>query len=91
MNTVKVSAEHDYEVLIGCDWSSVLIEKIHNRTRVAVIVSDQYSPDLSALKSLDCDLHVFEVPDGEDGKSSGVLLNLWNWYSSTCNYLGNFA
>lgn len=79
MNTVKVSAEHDYEVLIGCDWSSVLIEKFHNRTRVAVIVSDQYSPDLSALKSLDCDLHVFEVPDGEDGKSSGVLLNLWNW------------
>jgi len=79
MNTVKVSAEHDYEVLIGCDWSSVLVEKIHNCTRVAVIVSDQYSPDLSALKSLDCDLHVFEVPDGEDGKSSGVLLNLWNW------------
>ena len=79
MNTVKVSAEHDYEVLIGCDWSSVLIEKIHNRTRVAVIVSAEFSPDLSALKSLDCDLHVFEVPDGEDGKSSGVLLNLWNW------------
>ena len=71
MNTVKVSAEHDYEVLIGCDWNSVLIEKIHNRTRVAVIASDQYSPDLSALKSLHCDLHVFEVPDGEDGKSSG--------------------
>jgi hypothetical protein len=46
MNTVKVSAEHDYEVLIGCDWSSVLVEKIHNRTRVAVIVSAQYSPDL---------------------------------------------
>jgi hypothetical protein len=42
MNTVKVSAEHDYEVLIGCDWSSVLVEKIHNRTRVAVIVSAQY-------------------------------------------------
>ncbi len=79
MNTVKVSAEHDYDVLIGRDWSSVLVEKIHNRTRVAVIVSDQYSPDLSALKSLDCDLHVLEVPDGEDGKSSGVLLNLWNW------------
>ena len=79
MNTVKVSAEHGYEVLIGCDWSSVLVEKIHKRTRVAVIVSAQYSPDLSALKSLDCDLHLFEVPDGEDGKSSGVLLNLWNW------------
>ena len=79
MNTVKVSAEHDYEVLIGCDWSSALIQKIENRRRVAIIVSSQYSPDLSVLKSLDCDVHVFEVPDGEEGKSSGVLLNLWNW------------
>lgn len=79
MNTVKVSAEHDYEVLIGCDWTPVLIEKIQNRTRVAVIVSSHYSPDLSALQNLDCDLHLFEVPDGEDGKSSVVLLNLWNW------------
>ncbi|MBU6255445.1 MAG: 3-dehydroquinate synthase [Actinomycetales bacterium] len=79
MNKVKVSAEHDYEVLIGSDWAPVLITKIQERTRVAVIVSSQYSPDLSALKSLDCDLHVFKVPDGEDGKSSNVLLNLWNW------------
>jgi 3-dehydroquinate synthase len=79
MNSVKVSAEHDYEVLIGCDWTPILIEKIQTRTRVAVIVSSEYSPDLTALQSLDCDLHIFEVPDGEDGKSAGTLLNLWNW------------
>lgn len=79
MNSVKISAEHDYEVLIGCEWSSTLIEKIQTRTRVAVIVSSEYSPDLTALQSLDCDLHIFEVPDGEDGKSAGTLLNLWNW------------
>jgi len=79
MNSVKVSAEHDYEVLIGCEWSSSLIEKIQTRTRVAVIVSTEYSPDLTVLQSLDCDLHIFEVPDGEEGKSASTLLNLWNW------------
>lgn len=79
MNTVMVSAEHEYEVLIGCDWIPTLVEKIKARTRVAIIISTQYSPDISALKNLDCDVHVFQVPDGEDGKSSGVLLNLWNW------------
>jgi 3-dehydroquinate synthase len=79
MNTVQVSAEHEYEVLIGCDWIPILTEKIKDRTRVAIIISTQYSPDLTVLKTLDCDVHVFEVPDGENGKSSGVLLNLWNW------------
>lgn len=79
MNSVKVSAEHDYEVLIGCEWSSSLVEKIQTRTRVAVIVSSEYLPDLTALQSLDCDLHIFEVPDGEEGKSASILLNLWNW------------
>jgi len=79
MNTVKVSAERDYEVVIGCDWSSTLIERIKNRTRVAVIVSTNFSPDLTPLKNLDCEFHLFEVPDGEEGKSSSTLLNLWNW------------
>jgi 3-dehydroquinate synthase len=79
MNSVKVSAEHDYEVLIGCDWTPILIERIQARTRVAVIISSHYSPDLTALQSLDCDLHIFEVPDGEEGKSTATLLNLWNW------------
>jgi 3-dehydroquinate synthase len=79
MNTVKVSAERDYEVVIGCAWSSTLIERIKNRTRVAVIVSTNFSPDLTPLKNLDCELHLFEVPDGEKGKSSSTLLNLWNW------------
>jgi 3-dehydroquinate synthase len=34
---------------------------------------------MTGLQNLDCDLHVFEVPDGEDGKSISTLTNLWNW------------
>jgi len=79
MNTVKVSAEGEYEVLIGCQWSAALIEMIKSRTRVAVIVSTNFSPDLTPLTNLDCELHIFEIPDGEEGKSSSTLLNLWNW------------
>lgn len=79
MNTVKVKAEHDYSVLIGCEWSSTLIEALANRTRVAIIVSSSFAPDLSNIRSIDSDVHIFEVPDGEDAKSPATLMTLWNW------------
>jgi 3-dehydroquinate synthase len=46
---------------------------------VAVIVSSGFSPDLSSLQELDCDVHVFAVADGEDAKNPSTLLTLWNW------------
>lgn len=79
MNTISVKAEHDYSVLIGCEWSSTLIDALENRTRVAIIVSSSFSPDLSSIRSIDSDVHVFEVPDGEDAKSPATLMTLWNW------------
>jgi 3-dehydroquinate synthase len=79
MNTVNVKAEHDYSVLIGCEWSSTLIEALANRTRVAIIVSSSFAPDLSNIRSIDSDVHIFEVPDGEDAKSPATLMTLWNW------------
>lgn len=79
MNTVSVKAEHDYSVLIGCEWSSTLIDALANRTRVAIIVSSSFAPDLSRIKSIDSDVHIFEVPDGEDAKSPATLMTLWNW------------
>lgn len=79
MNTISVKAEHDYSVLIGCEWSSTLIHALENRTRVAIIVSSSFSPDLSSIRSIDSDVHVFEVPDGEDAKSPATLMTLWNW------------
>lgn len=79
MKTVNVNAEHEYSVLIGCEWSSALVNQLSGRTRVALIVSSSFVPDLSGIKSIDADVHVFEVPDGEEAKSQVTLMALWNW------------
>jgi 3-dehydroquinate synthase len=79
MRDINVSAERDYTVSIGGQWESLLIPLIQERTRVAVIISSTFSPDLTSLQSLDCELHVFTVADGEDAKNTATLLNLWNW------------
>jgi 3-dehydroquinate synthase len=79
MTRISVQAERSYEVTVTSSWVDELVLKIMDRTRIAVVVSKKYSPDLSALRQLDCELHVFEVPDGEDGKSISTLTNLWNW------------
>jgi 3-dehydroquinate synthase len=46
---------------------------------VAVIVSEGFKPDLSGLMDLDSDIHVFDVPDGEDAKNVTTLNKVWNW------------
>jgi 3-dehydroquinate synthase len=79
MKNINVTAERDYTVSIGGQWESLLIPLIQERTRVAVITSSSYSPDLTSLQSLDCELHVFTVADGEEAKNTATLLNLWNW------------
>ena len=79
MKSISVTAERDYTVLIGSPWISSLVPLIQARTRVAVIVSSGFSPDISSLQKLDCEVHVFTVPDGEDAKNPSTLLTLWNW------------
>ena len=79
MKTITVNAEHQYTVVIGQQWNQALLPLLTNRARVAVIVSSQFSPNLDEIKSIDSDVHVFQVPDGEEGKSSATLINLWNW------------
>jgi 3-dehydroquinate synthase len=79
MKTIVVNAEHQYTVVIGQQWSQTLIPMLSNRARVAVIVSSQFSPNLDSIKSVEAEVHVFQVPDGEEGKSSTTLMNLWNW------------
>lgn len=79
MISIQVKAEHIYSVSISDSWRSDLIRQIKDRTRVAIVVSKAFSPDLTDLKNLDCELHVFAVPDGEEGKSIATLTNLLNW------------
>ena len=79
MSKIVVQAERTYEITLTNSWIDELIPQVSNRTRVALVVSKSFSPSLTGLQDLDCDLHVFEVPDGEDGKSISTLTNLWNW------------
>lgn len=79
MTVITVNTERSYPVTLTNSWSKDLVAIFEGRTRVAVIVSANYSPDLAVLRNLDSDCHVFEVPDGEDGKNVATLTNLWNW------------
>jgi len=83
MTNIKVSAEHTYVVTLTNSWLDELKSKIVDRTRVALIVSNQFSPDLSGLSNVEPEIHVFTVPDGEEGKSISSLTNLWNWLGAT--------
>ena len=79
MRSIDVSAERIYSVTITESWSDNIRSLCDNRTRVAVITSKNFTPDLSMLNDLEADIHHFVVPDGEEGKSISTLINLWNW------------
>ena len=79
MSSIKVTAEHNYEILIGVDWKSELSRLLAGRTRAAVIVSKDMQSRLGDLNTGDTEIFTFPVPDGESGKSSATLLQVWNW------------
>ena len=79
MKKISISAERDYSVTIGGSWAHEVRELCSERTRVAIITSKSFSPDLTSLNNVDAELHLFQVPDGEEGKSISTLTNLWNW------------
>ena len=79
MNKIIVNAEHQYSILIDVLWLEQLPHLLEQRTRVAVIYSSAMREQVKRLPSLDCDIHYFEVPDGESAKTSATLQTLWNW------------
>ena len=82
MKHIRVKAERLYEVTLTESWSDVLLQKFDHRTRVAIVVSDSFTPDLSVLRNVDSEIHIFKVPDGEESKSISTLTNLWNWFGA---------
>ena len=79
MNLITVNAERSYQVSLTKSWAKDLARIGEGRTRIAVIVSEKFAPDLAVFESLDSELHIFQVPDGEDGKSTATLNRVWNW------------
>ena len=79
MSAIKVSAEHTYEILIDFDWKSELNRLLAGRTRAALIVSQEMQLRLGEINAGDTEIFTFPIPDGEGGKSSATLLQVWNW------------
>ena len=79
MKVISVNAERSYQVALTNSWSKDVTSICEGRIRVAVIVSQSFSPDLTDLNNIDSELHVFRVPDGEDGKSITTLHKVWDW------------
>jgi 3-dehydroquinate synthase len=79
MHTIRVHAEHEYEVVIGCQWQSTLTQALDSYTRVALVYSSAMRDQIQQFKPLNTEIHYFEVSDGEGAKTSQTLQSLWNW------------
>jgi 3-dehydroquinate synthase len=79
MTLITVNAERSYPVILTPSWNAELSRMCEGRTRIAVIVSEGFKPDLKVLKTLDSEIHIFEVPDGEQAKNIATLTKVWNW------------
>ena len=80
---IGVSAEHRYEVLVGCSWRSELVSRATNRSRCAIVTTEMMRSAIGNLEAGDCEFVYCIVPDGEEGKSPDVLLKLWNWLAAS--------
>jgi 3-dehydroquinate synthase len=79
MNSIKVFAEIEYSVEIGCNWNEALLPLLDGRSKAAIIVSSAMRSHIADLPSLDCEIFYFEIPDGEEGKCAKVLAQVWDW------------
>jgi len=83
MSTViSVSAEHKYDVLVGCNWRDELSARASERTRCAIVTTKSMKAVLGNVEAEDCEFIYCIIPDGEEGKSPDVLLKLWNWFAA---------
>ena len=79
IHTIRVNAEHEYEVFIGCDWQSTLKQSLAPYTRVALVYSSAMRDQIKRFQPENTEIHYFEVSDGEGAKTAQSLQSLWNW------------
>jgi len=79
IHTIRVNAEHEYEVVIGCDWQSTLKGSLASYTRVALVYSTAMRDRVKGFQPVNTEVHYFEVADGEGAKTAQSLQSLWNW------------
>ena len=79
MSEIMVRSERDYSVLISQSWRNSLSESVQGRARVALIVSESLTSRVQGLDLGSVEIFTFAIPDGEAGKSSDTLLEIWDW------------
>ena len=78
MQIVNVQAERSYEVVVGCDWRSELLESASDRKRVCVIVPISLAPQVGKALAGAANIHILEIPEGERAKTFDSLERIWN-------------
>ena len=81
-DVISVTAEQKYDVLIGCNWRDELSARASDRTRCAIITTESMKAVIGNLQAGECEFVYCIIPDGEEGKSPEVLLELWNWLAA---------
>ncbi len=79
MNTISVTADRDYEVVLDINWQKAIEPYLTNRGQVAVIVSEAMSDRIVNLPVTDAQIHIFTVPDSEAGKSFATYQKVLDW------------
>jgi 3-dehydroquinate synthase len=79
MNTILITADRDYEVVVDIDWQKAIEPYLTNRGQVAVIVSKAMRDRIVNLPVTDAQIHVFTVPDSEAGKSFATYQKVLDW------------
>jgi 3-dehydroquinate synthase len=79
MNTISITDDRNYEVVIDIDWQKAIEPYLANRGQVAVIVSEAMRDRIVDLPVTDAQIHDFTVPDSEAGKSFATFQKMLDW------------
>ena len=80
MSTITIKADRVSQVYISNgQWDLTLESALEGRARAAFIVSETIAGLVNFEIESETDIHIFTIPDGEEGKSAATLLKLWDW------------
>ena len=80
MSAITIKADRISQVHISDGlWDLALEKALDGRSRAAFIVSERIASQVNFEIESDTDIHIFTIPDGEEGKSTATLLKLWDW------------
>ncbi len=83
MRTIKVSADRNYEIQVGCDWKAALHTVISSHERLLIIAPSFVVERFHLRELISVNVHLFETPEGEEQKS----IDIWRQALSSAGSL----